>query len=143
KKGFFGWFNRRFDAGTRRYAGAVGWTIRRAGRFMVIYLLLVGGLAYLFLSLPSSFLPNEDQGFLIVDMQAPAEASANRTESVTDEVDALFASEPAVADRTLISGFSFSGFGDNAGLAFITLKDWSERGAETSAQSIAQRINGQ
>ncbi|MCO5733389.1 efflux RND transporter permease subunit [Rhizobium sp. SSA_523] len=143
KKGFFGWFNRRFDAGTRKYAGAVGWTIRRAGRFMIIYLVLVGGLAYLFLSLPSSFLPNEDQGFLIVDMQAPAEASANRTASVTDAVDAIFTAEPAVADRTLISGFSFSGFGDNAGLAFITLKDWSERGAEDSAQSLAQRINGQ
>ncbi len=142
KKGFFGWFNRRFDAGTRKYAGVVGWTIRRAGRFMVVYVLLVGGLAYLFLSLPSSFLPNEDQGFLIVDMQAPAEASANRTESVTDEVDAIFAAEPAVSDRTLISGFSFSGFGDNAGLAFITLKDWSERGEADSAQSLAQRING-
>ncbi len=142
KRGFFGWFNRRFDAGTRKYAGAVGWTIRRSGRFMVIYLLLVGGLGYLFMSLPSSFLPNEDQGFLIVDMQAPAEASANRTATVTDEVDKIFEAEPAVQDRTLISGFSFSGFGDNAGLAFVTLKDWSERGEEDSAQSLAQRING-
>lgn len=143
KKGFFGWFNRRFDAGTRKYSGSVDWIVRRAGRFMIIYVVLVGGLIYLFMGLPSSFLPNEDQGFLIVDMQTPAEASTNRTEAVSAQVDQIFAEEPAVADRTLINGFSFSGFGDNAGLAFITLKDWSERDEENSAQSLAQRINGQ
>src|SRR5690606_28969812 len=67
KKGFFGWFNRRFDAGTRKYAGSVNWIVHRAGRFMMIYVVLVGGLLYLFMGLPSSFLPNEDQGFIIVD----------------------------------------------------------------------------
>lgn len=141
KRGFFGWFNRRFDAGTNRYAGAVGWLARRSGRFMVVYVVLVGGLAYLFLQLPSSFLPNEDQGYVIVDMQAPAEASANRAISVGDEVDQIFAAEPAVDQRTLINGFSFSGFGDNAGVAFITLKDWSERDEQNSASAISQRVN--
>lgn len=143
KRGFFGWFNRRFDAGTVRYAGTVDWFIRRAGRFMVVYILLVGGLGYLFVHLPSSFLPNEDQGFLIVDMQAPAEASANRALSVADQVDQIFAAEPAVAERTLISGFSFSGFGDNAGLAFITLQDWSKRGAQNAADAISKRVNAE
>lgn len=142
KKGFFGWFNRRFDAGTRKYAGSVNWIVHRAGRFMMIYVVLVGGLLYLFMGLPSSFLPNEDQGFIIVDMQTPAEASANRTEVVASQVDQLFAEEPAVDNRTIIGGFSFSGFGDNAGLAFITLKDWSERDADNSAQALAQRANG-
>ena len=143
KKGFFGWFNRRFDAGTRKYAGMVGFLVHRAGRFMVIYLAIVGGLAYLFLQLPSSFLPNEDQGYIIVDMQAPAEASANRALSVADRVDAIFAQEPAIDQRTMISGFSFSGFGDNAGLAFVTLKDWKERGPNDSAEAISGRANGQ
>jgi multidrug efflux pump len=141
KRGFFGWFNRKFDAITNRYARSVGWLTHRAGRFMVIYVVLVGGLAYLFLQLPSSFLPNEDQGFVIVDMQAPAEASANRALTVSEEVDRVFAAEPAVDERTIINGFSFSGFGDNAGLAFITLNDWSERGEQDSADSISQRAN--
>jgi multidrug efflux pump len=141
KKGFFGWFNRRFDSGTRKYSGSVGWLVKRTGRFMVIYLILVGGMAYLFVQLPSSFLPNEDQGFVIVDMQAPAEASANRAATVSDEVDKIFANEPAVDNRTIINGFSFSGFGDNAGLAFITLKDWSERDAQNSADALSQRSN--
>ncbi|MFC5387137.1 multidrug efflux RND transporter permease subunit [Aquamicrobium segne] len=142
KRGFFGWFNRRFEALTNGYTGWVGGMVRRAGRFMLIYVVLVGALGYLFLQLPSSFLPNEDQGFLIVDMQAPAEASANRALSVSDEVDAIFTGEEAVQERVLINGFSFSGFGDNAGLAFITLKDWSERDASNSASAIAQRANG-
>lgn len=142
KKGFFGWFNRRFEAGTRKYSNGVDWVVRRAGRFMLIYVVLVGGLAYLFIGLPSSFLPNEDQGFIIVDMQTPAESSTNRTDAVMEEVDQIFAEEPAVDNRTLINGFSFSGFGDNAGLAFITLKDWSERDADNSAQALAQRVNG-
>src|SRR5690606_11881464 len=110
KKGLFGWFNRRFDATTRSYSGSFGWMVKRTGCFMLVYVLLVGGLAYLFLQFPSSFRPTEDQGFIIVDMQAPAEACANRTISVADEVDQIFDGEPAVAERTMISGFSFSGF---------------------------------
>lgn len=142
KKGFFGWFNRGFDRTTRKYSGTVGWLVHRTGRFMLVYVVIVGGLAYLFLQLPSSFLPNEDQGFVIVDMQAPAEASANRALSVAEEVDQIFVKEPAVAERVLINGFSFSGFGDNAGLAFITLKDWDERGPEDSADALSGRANG-
>ncbi len=141
KKGFFGWFNRRFDAGTRSYAGSVNWMVKRAGRFMIIYLILVGGLAYLFINLPSSFLPNEDQGFVIVDMQAPAEASASRAAAVATQVDQIFAAEPAVQDRTIIRGFSFSGAGDNAGLAFVSLKDWKERDAQNSAAALSARVN--
>ncbi len=142
KKGFFGWFNRRFDAGTRRYSNSISWIVRRSGRFMLIYVVIVGGLAYLFIQLPSSFLPNEDQGFVLVDIQTPPEASTNRTDNIAENIDKIFAAEPSVEDRTIIHGYSFSGFGDNAALAFVTLKDWSERDAENSATAISQRANG-
>lgn len=141
KKGFFGWFNKRFDAATKQYSGSIGWMVKRSGRFMLVYVVIVGGLGYLFLQLPSSFLPNEDQGFVLVDIQTPPEASTNRTDTIASNVDKMFANEPAVADRTIIHGYSFSGFGDNAALAFVTLKDWSERDANNSATMIAQRSN--
>ncbi|TKT76125.1 efflux RND transporter permease subunit [Aquamicrobium sp. LC103] len=142
RKGFFGWFNRGFDKTTRSYTSSVGWIVHRAGRFMVIYLALLAGLGWAFLQLPSSFLPNEDQGFLIVDIQAPPEASSNRTEQIIGQVAGIFEQEEAVNQTAFIKGFSFSGAGDNAGLAFITLKDWSERDAQNSADAIAGRANG-
>jgi multidrug efflux pump len=142
KRGFFGWFNRGFDRTSRGYSGLVGGISRRAGRYMLIYLALVAGLGWAYLRLPGAFLPNEDQGFLLVDIQAPPEASANRTLEVVQQVEDAFLGEKAVERVFAISGFSFSGAGQNAGLAFVTLKDWSERGPEDSAAAIAQRING-
>ncbi|WP_312795015.1 efflux RND transporter permease subunit [Tianweitania sp.] len=142
KKGPFGWFNRGFDKITNRYSSSVGWLINKAGRVMIIYLALLAGLAWTFIQLPSAFLPNEDQGFLLVDIQAPPEASANRTEAVLDKIYEIFQGEKALDQSALIRGFSFSGAGDNAGLAFITLKDWSERGPEDAAGAIANRANG-
>ncbi|MGO4172607.1 multidrug efflux RND transporter permease subunit [Bosea sp. TAF32] len=142
KKGFFGWFNRSFDRATHRYAGAVGAITRKPGRYMVIYLALLAGLGWGFLRLPSAFLPNEDQGYLLVDIQAPPEASANRTLEVLQQVEKIVLAEPAVSRMVGISGYSFAGAGENAALAFITLKDWSERGPSDSAAAIAQRING-
>lgn len=142
RKGFFGWFNRGFARTTRGYGSVVGGLARRAGRFMVVYLALLAGLGWAFMQLPSSFLPNEDQGFLLVDIQTPAEASANRTSQVIEEMEAMLAEEPAVDRVVALRGFSFSGSGQNAGLAFVTLKDWSERGPEDSAQALAGRLNG-
>ncbi|QEL22520.1 multidrug efflux RND transporter permease subunit [Bosea sp. F3-2] len=142
KKGIFGWFNRGFDRATNRYAGAVGAITRKPGRYMVIYLALLAGLGWGFLRLPSAFLPNEDQGYLLVDIQAPPEASANRTLEVLQQVEKIVLAEPAVSRMVGISGYSFAGAGENAALAFITLKDWSERGPNDSAAAIAQRING-
>src|SRR5690606_17396840 len=89
-----------------------------------------------------SFLPNEDQGYLIADMQAPAEASSSRLQEVIRQVEEIFWAEEAVDRTFMISGYSFSGTGQNAGLAFINLKDWSERGSENSAAAIANRVNG-
>ncbi|MCZ4071677.1 efflux RND transporter permease subunit [Agrobacterium sp. LMR679] len=142
KKGFFGWFNRGFDKASHKYSSSVGSIIKRSGRFMVIYAALLVGLGWAYMQLPSSFLPNEDQGYLIVDIQAPAEASSERTLQSIQEIEKIFLAEPAVDRVIAVSGFSFSGSGQNAGLAFATLKDWSERRPEDSASAIAQRING-
>lgn len=141
KKGFFGWFNKGFDRTTSGYGSVVAWTSRRAGRLMIIYLALLVGLGWAYMRLPSAFLPNEDQGFLIVDIQAPAEASAARTLDVIKQVESVFMDEPMVEKVLTVSGFSFSGNGQNAGLAFIRLKDWSVRGSENSATAIAARAN--
>ncbi|MGI2034554.1 multidrug efflux RND transporter permease subunit [Rhizobium panacihumi] len=143
KKGIAGWFNRKFDGLTNRYVKATLGMTRRAGRMMVIYLALVIGLGYLFVNLPSSFVPAEDQGNLIVDIQGPPEASANRTKASVAQIEQIFKSEPGVKDVIAIQGFSFSGSGANAALMFVTLKDWSERGEGNSAQEIADRVNMQ
>ncbi|WP_337268534.1 efflux RND transporter permease subunit [Oryzifoliimicrobium ureilyticus] len=143
KKGIGGWFNRKFDGLTSVYSRTAGIVARRAGRMMVVYLSLVIGLGYLFMSLPTSFVPDEDQGYLIVDIQGPPEASANRTVASIKQIEAIFTKEPAVANVVALQGFSFSGNGANAGLAFVTLKDWSERGKGNSVQEIAQRVNMQ
>lgn len=141
KRGIGGWFNRKFDSLTNGYTKTATATAKRAGRMMVIYLALVAGLGYLFISLPSAFVPDEDQGFLIVDIQGPPEASANRTLASIKQIETIFKADPAVKDIVAIQGFSFSGNGANAALAFVTLKDWSERGAGNSAQDIANRAN--
>ncbi|MGI2032132.1 multidrug efflux RND transporter permease subunit [Rhizobium panacihumi] len=143
KKGFFGMFNRGFDKASHGYSGGVAKIIKRSGRFMIIYLALLVGLGWAYMQLPSSFLPNEDQGFLIVDVQAPAEASTDRTTEVISQIEKIALQEKAVERIIAINGFSFSGSGQNAGLAFITLKDWDERGPEDSADALAARINGQ
>ena len=142
KKGFFGWFNRGVNRTTAGYTSSVGWIVRRTGRFMVIYLALLVGLGWSFLQLPTSFLPNEDQGFVLVDIQGPPESSSGRTQEIVKQVEGVFTGEEAVDRMVVVSGFSFSGAGDNAGLAFVTLKDWSERDEQNSAAAIAGRANG-
>ncbi|POA51477.1 MULTISPECIES: efflux RND transporter permease subunit [unclassified Pseudomonas] len=137
--GFFGWFNRRFERLTVSYQGGVAYALKRSGRYLLIYLALLVVMALLFVRLPSSFLPVEDQGYTITDIQLPPGASQNRTIRVVEQIEAHNASEPGVGDSTIILGFSFSGNGQNAALAFTTLKDWSQRGRDDSAMSIAER----
>ncbi len=141
KTGFFGWFNRRFEQLTVRYEGWVSYALKRSGRYLLIYGVLLIGLGVLFSRLPSSFLPVEDQGYTITDIQLPPGASKNRTVQVVEQVEAHNGTEPGIGDSTVILGFSFSGSGQNAALAFSTLKDWSERGSDDSAASIADRAN--
>jgi multidrug efflux pump len=139
KRGFFGWFNRGFDRTSRGYSGGVGHLVTRGGRYMVIYLILLGAMGYLYLRLPTSFLPNEDQGYIIVNFQAPSDATVNRTMVAIETAEKQFASEPAVDRIVTVKGFSFFGLGQNAALAFVTLKDWSVRGPRDLASAIALR----
>lgn len=143
KRGIGGWFNRNFERITSGYSKTVTGMARRAGRMMIVYLALVIGLGYLFINLPTAFVPDEDQGFMIVDIQGPPEASANRTIESIKQVEKIFRSESAVENIVAIQGFSFSGNGANAALAFVTLKDWADRGPGNTVQEIANRVNGQ
>jgi multidrug efflux pump len=143
RKGFFGWFNRRFVSVTHSYEGFTAKLLKRTWRVLVIYLVLIGVVAWLYARLPSAFLPDEDQGNLIVSVQLPPGATTNRTESVISQVEQFFLKQPEVKSIVGVIGFSFSGTGQNAALGFVTLKDWNERsGKEHSASSLAGRAFG-
>ena len=143
KKGFFGWFNRKFAVTAKRYEGFVGSILRRSGRAMVVFVLLVGVVALLFARMPNSFLPNEDQGYVVANIQLPPGASLERTNQVMRNAEAFVLKQPEVANMVSVLGFSFSGQGQNMALAFIPLKDWNERkGDGQDAQSVANRITG-
>jgi multidrug efflux pump len=139
KRGFFGWFNRVFHSTATGYQGWVAKILKRVGRYLLIYAALLGVVALLYARLPSSFLPNEDQGYIITNIQLPPGASRSRAEAVLAEVDAYFRKQPGVARTIAVAGFSFSGSGQNAGLVFVPLKDWKERGSEDTADKIAAR----
>lgn len=143
QRGLGGWFNRAFQRLTFSYVQRVSRFTIRAGRMMLIYAVLVAGLGYLFLALPSSFVPDEDQGYLLVDIQGPPEASSNRTIALLRKVEAVLKAEPAVDNVFAIQGFSFSGSGPNAAMLFPTLKDWAARGEGNSAREVADRVNAQ
>ena len=143
KKGFFGWFNRVFKSTTHRYESGLSRLVRRGGRMLIIYAALIGAVGIVYMRLPTSFLPNEDQGYLIANVQLPAGASLERTQSALSAVEDFALKQTEVNDIVTVAGFSFSGQGQNAGLAFITLKDWSERpGAAHSADAVAGRAMG-
>ncbi|HXD41156.1 MAG TPA: efflux RND transporter permease subunit, partial [Ramlibacter sp.] len=143
KGGFFGRFNRGFVRTAKGYEGFVARILRRTGRSLVVYVAIVAAVALMFLRLPTSFLPNEDQGYLIVNVQLPPGATAERTTRVMEQVENFILKQPEVQSMVGVLGFSFSGQGQNAGLAFVTLKDWSDRkGDEHAAASIAGRAFG-
>lgn len=141
KKGLAGWFNRKFDRLTNGYAGTAAAMARRPGRLMIVYLAFCLGLGYMYVRLPSAFAPDEDQGYIIVDVLGPSEASRNRTIATLEQIEGFFKDEPGVANVVAIQGFSFSGNGANSAIMFVTLKDWAERGAGNAAQDISNRIN--
>ena len=143
KRGFFGWFNRKFSATAKGYEGWVGKIIRGSGRALVVFVLVVGLVGLLFSRMPNSFLPNEDQGYIIANIQLPPGATLERTNEVMRTAEAFIMKQPEVANMVSVLGFSFSGAGQNMALAFIPLKDWSEReGDDSSAQAVANRIMG-
>jgi multidrug efflux pump len=145
EKGFFGWFNRTFDAGNRRYQGAVGKMLARGGRFFVIYLALALVMGFLYLRVPSSFLPDEDQGVLFTIVQAPVGATQQRTQKVMEQVEQYYFKNEAEHIESVFSvqGFSFAGSGQNNGMAFVKLKNWDERTTEeSSVNAMAGRAMG-
>ena len=143
KRGFFGWFNRSFAASAQGYESWVARLVKRGGRVLIVYLLILAVVGWLYVRMPSSFLPNEDQGNLIVNVQLPPGATSNRTEAVISQVESYFLKQPEVKSVVGVVGFSFSGSGQNAALGFVTLKDWDERkGPEHAAQAIAKRAFG-
>jgi multidrug efflux pump len=142
KKGFFGWFNKKFDQSTHHYTDSIGNILQSTGRYLVIYLLIVVGMALLFIRLPTSFLPEEDQGVFLTMAQLPAGATQERTQKVLDDVSNYYLTKEKANVNSVftINGFGFAGRGQNTGLAFISLKDWSERsGAENKVPAISGR----
>jgi len=144
-KGFFGWFNRLFDKSTNHYVDSVGHIIRSTGRYLVIYLVIVVGMAWLFLKLPTSFLPEEDQGLLLAQAQLPAGATQERTQKVLDQVTDYFLNKEKDSVKSVftVNGFGFAGRGQNTGIAFVSLKPWDERSsADLKVPAIAGRAMG-
>ena len=145
QKGPFGWFNRVFDRGTTAYRDGSHGIINRGKRFLVVFLAIVVAMGWMFARLPSSFLPEEDQGILITSVQLPVGATQDRTERVLAEVtDHYLKNEKDAVDGVFTaSGFGFGGAGQNVGIAFIRLKDFSERkSADMAAKAIAGRAMG-
>jgi multidrug efflux pump len=139
-RGPFGWFNRGFLATTNGYQALVSGMVRRAAWYLVLYGAIVGAAAWFYQKLPTSFLPSEDQGSLLVSIQLPPGATVERTRAVMEQVEGFMLKQPEVRSMVGVLGFSFSGQGQNAALAFVTLTDWKERLApEQSAQALAGR----
>jgi multidrug efflux pump len=144
KTGFFGWFNRVFDRGQKGYHGGVQHVIRRSGYWLVLYALVIVVVAFLFIRLPKSFLPDEDQGTMFIIVQTPSGATQERTQKVLGDIsNYLRNDEKAIVEATFeINGFSFAGRGQNAGLVFVRMKDYDVRkAARDSLQALVGRVN--
>ena len=145
KRGFFGWFNRSFDRGNRRYVGVVKLAIAHPIRSLSAFAGVIAALVVVFVRIPGGFLPDEDQGVMFAQVVAPPGATSIRTQQVLDEVSDYLRTDEAknVEGVFEVNGFSFGGRGQNAGLIFVKLKDWSERrGEQNKVQAIAARAMG-
>ena len=143
RRGLFGLFNRGFRRTAKGYESTVARVLRRAGRWLLAFGVVIAAVVLMYGRLPSSFLPNEDQGYLVVNVQLPPGATIERTTAVMQQVEGFFMGQPEVDQVVAVLGFSFSGQGQNSGLVFVPLKDWSERrGPAHSAQALAGRAFG-
>jgi multidrug efflux pump len=141
--GFFGWFNRTFAKSNTRYQSSVGRILRHTWASMLVFLVIIGAVALLYIHLPSSFLPAEDQGYFITNIQLPVGAAQDRTDAVLRQVEDYFLKQPEIESFITVAGFSFNGRGQNSALSFGRLKDWGERkGPEHSVQSVIARAAG-
>lgn len=147
KKGFIGGFFNRFNRGFARtakgYESVVARMLSKAARYLIIYAVIIAAVGLLYARLPTSFLPQEDQGNIVVNVQLPPGATQERTLSVLQQVEGYILKQPEVESMVGVLGFSFSGLGQNAALAFVTLKDWdSRKGGSHSADALAGRAFG-
>ena len=143
KRGFFGWFNRGFSRTAKGYESVVARMLKRAARYLVIYAAVIAAVVVMYQRLPTSFLPQEDQGNILVNVQLPPGATQERMLGVMEQVEGYILKQPEVKSMVSVLGFSFSGQGQNAGIGFVTLKDWSERkGAGQDAASVAGKAFG-
>ncbi|MDR1010188.1 MAG: efflux RND transporter permease subunit, partial [Opitutaceae bacterium] len=129
KRGFFGWFNRNFDRGTRLYERGVGGIASRPVRFLLLYALITAALGYTFMRIPKAFLPDEDQGFAIMQASLPSGATQEQTLAVLKSIEDYFLTheKDSVEAIFTVAGFSFGGRGQNASMGFVKLRDWSLR----------------
>jgi multidrug efflux pump len=144
ERGFFGWFNRGFQATNQGYTRGLGQVTRHTGRYLLVYLGIVLVMAVLFVRVPRSFLPDEDQGILFVQVAAPPGTASELTQRALNEARDYFLKDEGalVSGVFTVNGFSFGGHGQNAGLVFVRLKDWSDRpGKKNSVFALAQRAN--
>ena len=132
-------FNQLFEWVTRTYTGHVGGAVSHAPRWMLAFVLIAVLGGFLFTRLPGSFLPEEDQGYALAIVQLPPGATIQRTNKVMDQVRAIISKDPAVQGMMQIAGFSFVGAGENVGMTFVRLKDWSKR--SVTAEQFIQHSN--
>ena len=140
RKGFWGWWNRGFASATHRYENRVGRILARAPLYLIGYAIILVFVGWLFVSLPTAFLPSEDQGFLINSIQLPVGATQERAMAVLKQVEQYYSAQPEVQDVIDVAGFSFNGQAQNSAIAFVHLKPWAQRpGAQHSVQAIIGR----
>ena len=140
KKGPFGWFNRTFKKSTDKYQSVVARILQKAAAYLIIYAVIVLAVVFLYVRLPSSFLPEEDQGYFMTSISLPVGATQQRTLEVVKQVEAYYKKQPEIEQVIALTGFSFNGRGQNTAFAFARLKDWSDRkGAAHRVQGIVSR----
>src|SRR5436309_2527529 len=140
KRGLFGWFNRTFAKATTGYQSSVGRILKHNPISMAVYVLIIGLVCVLYVNLPSSFLPAEDQGYFITNIQLPVGATKERTDAVLRQVEDYFLKQPEIESFITVAGFRCNGRGQNSALSFGRLKDWNTRkGAEQTFQAVIAR----
>ncbi|MCW1924373.1 efflux RND transporter permease subunit [Luteolibacter arcticus] len=143
KRGFFGWFNRTFDATTDKYQGVVKGILRHSWAGMLALVVVCFGVVHLYQKMPASFLPEEDQGYFLTLVTLPDGATDERTGEALEKMEEYFAKQEEIEHYFTVAGFSFTGKAQNSGLAFIRLKPWEDReGAEHRVQEIIKRAIG-
>src|SRR5690554_310370 len=144
KRGFFGWFNRKFDSGTHKFERGVGHVVKRKGVFMLVYLVIVAAAGFMFQKIPTSFLPDEDQGNFVVQVQLPENSSSDQTEQILAQISDYFLTEEAenVEGLMSVNGFNFAGRGQSSAALFVQMKPWAEReGDGQDVFSVVERAN--